>query len=498
MIIKLKDVDEIYDYLEIDKNIFTNDSENSYKNEPIYILQYPDAEIASVSEGIGIEKMNEYKIKHLCNTKKGSSGGPIINKITNKVIGLHRGYMTIGSKSLNIGTFLKFPLNELNKTNEIIITIKIDKDDINKDIFFLDNTYEHGNLKELNENNTKLYINDKIMKYQKYFKPEKEGIFLIKLKFFISIKDCSYMFYGCNKLENIELTNFDTQNTYSMKFMFFECKSLKSISGISQWNTINVTDMEGMFCKCISLESLPDISHWNVSNVTNISLMFYNCSSLQSLPDISKWNITNKTNINNIFDNCFSLKTITDIQKNKFKIKAKEYFIGIDFGTSNSRVGIYIDGKVFIVPNSIGEDATPSVVYFTNDNKILVGEDTLTLKIENEKNYIYNVKSFIGLSYEDFFKNDLAKGLNYDVVNINNIPKIKVNIKGVDHFYSAVEICSLIIKKLIQNVKDYIKIKEINETVKIIKALIAVPAHFRDNQINSMKSAAYSAVFSWD
>ena len=88
MIIKLKDVDEIYDYLEIDKNIFTNDSENSYKNEPIYILQYPDAEIASVSEGIGIEKMNEYKIKHLCNTKKGSSGGPIINKITNKVMKL--------------------------------------------------------------------------------------------------------------------------------------------------------------------------------------------------------------------------------------------------------------------------------------------------------------------------------------------------------------------------------------------------------------------------
>ena len=309
-------------------------------------------------------------------------------------------------------------------------------------------------------------INNELIPFNYFYKFKSKGNYIIQYSFKNKIKKTCYMFYGCNKLENIELTNFDTQNTYSMKFMFFECKSLKSISGISQWNTINVTDMEGMFCKCISLESLPDIS---------------------------KWNFTNNYYINNIFDNCFSLKTITDIQKNKFKIKAKEYFIGIDFGTSNSRVGIYIDGKVFIVPNSIGEDATPSVVYFTNDNKILVGEDTLTLKIENEKNYIYNVKSFIGLSYEDFFKNDLAKGLNYDVVNINNIPKIKVNIKGVDQFYSAVEICSLIIKKLIQNVKDYIKIKEINETVKIIKALIAVPAHFNNNQINSMKSAAYSA-----
>ena len=77
-----------------------------------YILQYPDAKEAAVSYGIGIEKISEYEIKHLCNTKNGSSGGPIINSITDKVIGLHRGYI---HKKYNIGTFLKFPLNELNK-----------------------------------------------------------------------------------------------------------------------------------------------------------------------------------------------------------------------------------------------------------------------------------------------------------------------------------------------------------------------------------------------
>ena len=48
MIIQLKDEDEINDYLEIDKNIFKHNSENSYKNDPIYILQYPDAKKASV------------------------------------------------------------------------------------------------------------------------------------------------------------------------------------------------------------------------------------------------------------------------------------------------------------------------------------------------------------------------------------------------------------------------------------------------------------------
>ena len=108
MIIKLKDEDEINDYLEIDNNIFKYNSENSYKNDPIYILQYPDAKEAAVSYGIGIEKISENEIKHLCNTKIGSSGGPIIHSITDKVIGLHRGYTK--KKVYNIGKFLKFPL----------------------------------------------------------------------------------------------------------------------------------------------------------------------------------------------------------------------------------------------------------------------------------------------------------------------------------------------------------------------------------------------------
>ena len=108
----------------------------------------------------------------------------------------------------------------------------------------------------------------------------------------------------------------------------------------------------------------------------------------------------------------------------------KEYHIGIDYGTSNSCVGIFMNGNVQIVPNKLGERTTPSVIYFTNDNKILVGEDTITQKIDNPKNLIYEVKRFIGLSYEEFMKRDFAKYLNYDVVNIDNIPKIKINING--------------------------------------------------------------------
>ena len=54
-------------------------------------------------------------ISHKCNTEKGSSGGPILNLSTNKVIGIHKAF--INSKQFNIGTLLKYPLNLLKKKN---------------------------------------------------------------------------------------------------------------------------------------------------------------------------------------------------------------------------------------------------------------------------------------------------------------------------------------------------------------------------------------------
>ena len=72
------------------------------------------AEEAKVSKGKGIEKVNDYDIKHFCHTEPGSSGGPILSNFTNKVIGIHKGSIAkYGKCAYNIGTFLKFPLNEL-------------------------------------------------------------------------------------------------------------------------------------------------------------------------------------------------------------------------------------------------------------------------------------------------------------------------------------------------------------------------------------------------
>ena len=71
-----------------------------------------------------------------------------------------------------------------------------------KGFYFLDNSKNHDNLKELNELNTEIFINNKKYKYTKSFKSEKEGLYEIKIKFKIKLKDCSYMFHRCYNLTN--------------------------------------------------------------------------------------------------------------------------------------------------------------------------------------------------------------------------------------------------------------------------------------------------------
>ena len=107
--------------------------------------------------------------------------------------------------------------NNIILDNEILLTININKNDLGKQIYFLHNT---DNLREMNEENRELYINDFKYKFKKYFIPEKEGLYTIKIILNFNIKICSCMFKGCRKLESIDLSLFDTQNTINMSQMF--------------------------------------------------------------------------------------------------------------------------------------------------------------------------------------------------------------------------------------------------------------------------------------
>ena len=227
MIIKINNKN-IKNYLAIDSNIYKEDSLLTYKNEPIYILHYPiyqDSDKkeykAYISYGNGIEQDEQYRIKHLCNTINGSSGAPILSS-TNKVIGIHRGFIESKNLIYNFRTFLKFPLDEFERINNYIIAeLYITDEWINEDIRII-NSYEEvtkiyiigHNLNEeeyRNENEInkcQITINDEPIPFNYFHKFKSKGKYIIKHSFMNYLTKTNQMFRDCSFFKNIDLSNF--------------------------------------------------------------------------------------------------------------------------------------------------------------------------------------------------------------------------------------------------------------------------------------------------
>ena len=148
IIIKLNESkNEQNQYLEIDSKIFSDNSEKAFEDESIYILHYPSGGKPSISFGYGFNQINNYEMKHLCNTENCSSGSPILSLSSGKILGIHRGCIRKKDGILsNFGTFLKFPLNELNHNN-------INKDISKENIIINDINYNYNDLIDFFTNN---------------------------------------------------------------------------------------------------------------------------------------------------------------------------------------------------------------------------------------------------------------------------------------------------------------------------------------------------------
>ena len=332
--------DKIENFLNVDKNILTK-SESNYINEDIYILQYID----EFSYGQGkIKDISKYKIKHTASTCPGASGSPILILIDSKiyVIGVHKAGASKKENDYNIGIFMKNILNDINNqfndnkdnakkkeknkkeinenndikgncfTNYIICEHLFTK--IND--FQILNCYEqakedYNNIGFDNENeikeNCKLFLNDKEINFCFKYKPEKIGKHNFKIICNTSLKNLNYMFYDCNSLQFLDLSNFNTSNANNMIEMFSSCNSLAFID-LSNINTINVTNMSYMFSDCSSLTSL-NLSDFDTKNVTDMSGMFSDCSSLTSL-NLSNFNTNNVTDMSGMYGGCSSLTTL--------------------------------------------------------------------------------------------------------------------------------------------------------------------------------------------
>src|SRR6476619_6637222 len=153
--------------------------------------------------------------------------------------------------------------------------------------------------------------------------------------------------------------------------------------------------------------------------------------------------------------------------------------IGIDLGTTNSCVAIMESGKPRVIENSEGDRTTPSIVAFTKDNEVLVGQSAKRQAVTNPQNTLFAVKRLIGRKFDDDVVQKDINMVSYKIVKADN-GDAWVEAQGEKK--APPEISARVLMKMKKTAEDYLG-EEVTE------AVITVPAYFNDSQRQATKDA---------
>ncbi len=153
--------------------------------------------------------------------------------------------------------------------------------------------------------------------------------------------------------------------------------------------------------------------------------------------------------------------------------------IGIDLGTTNSCVAVMEGGSPRVIENSEGSRTTPSVVAYTDDGEILVGQAAKRQAITNPENTLFAIKRLIGRKYDEEVVQRDIKLVPYKIIKADN-GDAWVEVKGKK--MAPPEISARVLMKLKKDAEAYL-----GEEVK--EAVITVPAYFNDSQRQATKDA---------
>ncbi len=151
--------------------------------------------------------------------------------------------------------------------------------------------------------------------------------------------------------------------------------------------------------------------------------------------------------------------------------------IGIDLGTTNSVVAVVEGGNPTVIPNQEGSRLTPSVVGFTKDGEMPVGQVAKRQAITNPENTVFSIKRFMGRRYDEVLSE--MKLVPYKVVKAPN-GDARVEVRGKQ--YSPPEISAMVLRKLKEAAEAYLG-------EKVTQAVITVPAYFNDSQRQATKDS---------
>jgi molecular chaperone DnaK len=151
--------------------------------------------------------------------------------------------------------------------------------------------------------------------------------------------------------------------------------------------------------------------------------------------------------------------------------------VGIDLGTTNSVVAVMEGSEPKVILNEEGSRTTPSVVAFTKEGEILVGQTAKRQAIANPENTIFSIKRFMGRTLNEVAEE--MKMVPYEVIQGS---KNEIRIKAGDKSYTPPEISAMILQKLKKSAEAYLG-------QPVTEAVITVPAYFNDAQRQATKDA---------
>ncbi len=153
--------------------------------------------------------------------------------------------------------------------------------------------------------------------------------------------------------------------------------------------------------------------------------------------------------------------------------------IGIDLGTTNSCVAVMDGDKAKVIENSEGDRTTPSIVAFTKDEEVLVGQTAKRQAVTNPSNTLSAIKRLIGRRFEDDVVQKDMDMVPYSIVAADNGDAwVEVTTGKM----APPEVAARVLAKMKQTAEDYL-----GESV--TEAVITVPAYFNDSQRQATKDA---------
>lgn len=153
--------------------------------------------------------------------------------------------------------------------------------------------------------------------------------------------------------------------------------------------------------------------------------------------------------------------------------------IGIDLGTTNSCVAVMEGDKAKVIENSEGGRTTPSIVAYSEEGEILVGQSAKRQAVTNPHNTLYAVKRLVGRRFDDSIVQKDIEMVPYKIVKADN-GDAWIEVKGDKK--APPQISAEVLKKMKKTAEDYLG-------EKVTEAVITVPAYFNDSQRQATKDA---------